>query len=540
MIRTIHVRKLEEDLQAGRIDRRRFVGGLLAAGIAVPAALAMQDAVLAATPNRGGRLRQGFSAGSSTESLDALQSTGSVVELCNNWCWGNNLTEVQPDGSIAPELAESMEASERGRTWVFTLRRDVTFHNGKTLTPEDVIHSVNRHRGEDSPSAVKSLFEPIVEMTKDGDDKVVIRLDAPNADFPFVLSDYRLIIMASDADGAVDTTSGNGTGPYVVDTFEPGLRALFRRNPDYFKADRAHFDEVEHLVIIDAAARQSALSSGDLDVIDAVDPKTADLFAGMPGVVIQEVTGTQSRNMVMRLDTPPYDNVDLRLALKYSARRQEMIDRIEGGHGVVGNDHQISPAQQYCNTELPQREYDPDKAKFHLRKAGMEGIQLELLSSPAALEGATDAALMLKEAAEPVGIGIDVRRMPADAFWASVWNQPGVGFVTSYWGGRPTNDWMFTTCCVAESNWNDTAWKGTPAADRFNELIVAARSELDDDKRREMYWECQRLVNEDGGSLVWGFTNYLHGLRDNVRYPQTVAGNWTLDGAKSAERWWFA
>ena len=531
---------LKARLASRRIDRRQFIASAVAAGVALPAALSMQNAVLAATPKKGGRLRQGFSAGSTSETLDALKSTGAVVELCNNWCWGSNLTEVQPDGSIAPELAESIEASDKARTWVFKLRKGVTFHNGKSLTPEDVIASVNRHRAENSPSPVKSLFEPIEDMHKDGDDQVVIRLKAPNADFPFLLSDYRLVIMASDGDGNVDISSGNGTGPYVIETFDPGVRAFFKRNPDYFKADRAHFDEIEHLVILDAAARLNALTTGAVDVIDAVEPKTAHLMARVSGVRIQEVTGTQSRNMVMRLDTPPYDNLDLRLALKLSAKRQEMVDKVEGGHGVVGNDHQISPAQQYFNTELPQREYDPDKAKFHLRKAGMEGIKLELIASQAALDGAADAGLLLKESAAPAGIDITVRRVPSDGFWSAVWNQPGTGFVTSYWGGRPTNDWMFTTCCVAESNWNDTAWKGTEAADRFNELIVAARSELDDNKRREMYWECQRLVHEDGGSLVWGFTNYLHGLRDNVRHPEKVAGNWTLDGAKNMERWWFA
>ena len=346
--------------------------------------------------------------------------------------------------------------------------------------------------------------------------------------------------MPSDGNGNVDTTSGNGTGPYAIDTFEPGVRTFFKRNPDYFKSDRAHFDEIEHLVILDAAARHNALTTGAVDVIDAVEPKTAHLMARVRDVRVQEVTGTQNRNMVMRLDTPPFDNPDLRLAIKLSAKRQELVDKIEGGHGVIGNDHHISPAQQYYNTELPQREYDPDKARFHLKKAGMEGIKLELLASQAALEGAADAAILLKESAAPAGIDITVKRVPSDGFWSNVWNKPGTGFVTSYWGGRPTNDWMFTTCCVAESNWNDSAWKGTPAADRFNELIIAARSELDQDKRREMYWECQRLVNEDSGTLVWGFTNYLHGLRENVRHPEKVAGNWTLDGAKNTERWWFA
>ena len=70
--------------------------------------------------------------------------------------------------------------------------------------------------------------------------------------------------------------------------------------------------------------------------------------------------------------------------------------------------------------------------------------------------------------------------------------------------------------------------------------MLAARAELDTAKRKDMYWECQRLLHEDGGIIVWGFTNYLHGLRDNVMHPEKVAGNWTLDGCKSAERWWFA
>ena len=200
-MRTGYIKDLKDKLKAGTIDRRQSITAAIAAGVALPTALSMEKAVLAATPKKGGRLRQGFSAGSTTESLDALKSTGAVVELCNNWCWGNNLTEVQPDGSIAPELAESIEASDNAQTWVFKLRKDAIYHDGKSLTPEDVIDSVNRHRVEDSPSPVKSLFQPITEMRKDGDDTVVIELELPNADFPFLLSDYRLVIMASDGEG---------------------------------------------------------------------------------------------------------------------------------------------------------------------------------------------------------------------------------------------------------------------------------------------------------------------------------------------------
>ena len=309
------IKERQARLGAGTIDRRQFITSAVAAGLTLPAAISLSDKVFAQTPKRGGHLRQGFSAGSSTESLDALKSNGSIVEICNNWCWGSNLTEVQPDGSIAPELAETMESSD-GKTWVFNLRPGVEFHNGKSLTPEDVIHSVNRHRGEDSQSAVKSLFEPVADIRKGGDNQVIIELESANADFPFVLSDYRLIIMPSDDSGAVDISSGNGTGPYVLETFDPGVRTEFKRNPNYFKSDRAHFDEVEGLVLIDPTARQAALIAGKVDLVDNVDPTTVHLLTRSPGINILEVTGMQHRTMVMRLDTPPFDNFDLRMANK--------------------------------------------------------------------------------------------------------------------------------------------------------------------------------------------------------------------------------
>ena len=434
-----HIADLQQNLTSGRIDRRQFIASAVAAGVALPAAFSMTDAVLAATPKKGGRLRQGFSAGSTTETLDALKSTGSVVEICNNWCWGSNLTEVQPDGSIGPELAESIEASDKARTWVFKLRKGVTFHNGKSLTPEDVIDSVNRHRGEDSASAgrvaVRVHRGDAQGRRRPGGDQAGCAqrgLPLPAQRLParhHALRRERQCPTAPAATGPAPTSSTRST---------PACGPSSSAIPDYFKADRAHFDEIEHLVILDTAARQNALTTGAVDVIDAIEPKTAHLMARVSGVQIQEVTGTQNRNMVMRLDTPPFDNLDLRLAIKLSAKRQELVDKIEGGHGVVGNDHHISPAQQYYNTELPQREYDPDKARFHLKKAGMEGIKLELLASKAALEGAADAAILLKESAAAAGIDITVKRVPADGFWSNVWNKQGTG-IRDLLLGRPAD-----------------------------------------------------------------------------------------------------
>jgi peptide/nickel transport system substrate-binding protein len=213
------------------------------------------------------------------------------------------------------------------------------------------------------------------------------------------------------------------------------------------------------------------------------------------------------------------------------------VNKILLGHGAIGNDHPISSAQPFHNGEMAQRKYDPDKAKFHLKKAGMEGITLDLSTSDAAFSGAVDAALLIKDSAAKAGLNVNVVREPKDGYWSNVWNKKP--WCACYWGGRPTADWMFASAYVNDSEWNDTAWKTGPAADRFNKLVIEARSELDVDKRRAMYYECQQLVSDDGGSLIPMFANYIHAVSKKIGHDEQVAGNWELDGNKNAERWWF-
>lgn len=140
----------------------------------------------------------------------------------------------------------------------------------------------------------------------------------------------------------------------------------------------------------------------------------------------------------------------------------------------------------------------------------------------------------MKEQMAAGGIDVNVIREPADGYWSNVWMQKP--FCASYWSGRPTEDWIFSVAYGETAAWNDSSWKH----DRFNRLLVQARAELDQNKRREMYVEMQRLVRDDGGVLIPLFANWVMAVSDKLHVPDTVAGNWTMDGQKSAERWWFA
>ena len=511
-------------LMTGSIDRRKFMMSVLATGLTVPAALSLANRAEAATPKSGGLFRMGIAHGSTTDTLDSGTSENHFT-LVNGYTFGNHLTEVGNDGQLVGELAESYESAD-GQTWVFNLRQGVEFHNGKTMTSEDVLASFNHHMGEDSTSAAKGLLTAVKSLKADGKNRVVFELESPNADFPFIVSDYHISIRP-----AGDMTSGIGTGGYIVQSFEPGVKSVLKRNPNYWKEGRAHFDEVELISIIDPTARQTALMNGDIDAMDRVDLKTINLFKRNPNINIMEKTGTAHYTFPMRLSVDPFDNYDLRMALKHSIKRQELVDKVLLGYGAVGNDHPISTANRYHNSDMPQREFDADKAAFHYKKSGHSG-KIPLSASDAAFAGAVDAAQLIANSAAEAGIEIEVVREPKDGYWSNVWNNDAKGWCACYWGGRPTEDWMFSAAYTNDTEWNDTAWKGTDGSKKFNALVKAARAELDDSKRRELYYECQSLISDDGGAIVPLFNSYVSANSKAIATEDNVVA-WFLKQCKS-------
>jgi peptide/nickel transport system substrate-binding protein len=528
------LRELEQLLAQGKISRREFLAraSALSAISAISPAL-LSGTAMAATPKKGGRFRVGLNHGSTTDSLDPATFENGYITFVG-YGLRNHLTEISNTGDLIPNLAESWEASDDAVQWTFKLRKGVEFHNGKTLDAADVVASINHHRGEQSKSAAKPIVDPVTDIKADGKDTVVVTLEAGNADFPFVIGDYHLAIMPATADGGVDWQSGVGTGAFVLQSFEPGVRTSLKRNPNYWNEGRGHFDEAEILTIADVAARTNALTTGEIDLADRLDIKTVHLLKRKKSIRVEETSGTAHYSVPMRTDTPPFDNNDVRLALKYAVDREALLQSVLRGHGVVGNDHPISSANRYHAGEIEQRVYDPDKAKFHLKKAGVSKLTVDLSAADAAFNGAVDAAVLYQEHAKKAGIEINVVREPNDGYWSNVWMKKP--WCMCYWGGRPTEDLMFSTAYAAGANWNDSFW----SHERFNKLLLEARAELNEPKRREMYVEMQLIVRDEGGVVVPIFNNYLFAMSTKVKHDEVMGGDGDLDGTRALERWWFA
>lgn len=529
------VAALQSGYESGTVSRREFVTGVLALGVSVGAATAVVDEVAAATPKKGGVIRVALTGGATSDSLDP----GQILDLYMiNLQFGqlrNGLTEVAADGSLIGELAESWEASANADTWHFKIRKDVEFHNGKTLDATDVAASLNHHLTEDSTSAAKGILSGIMSVKADGKHDVVVKLDGGDADFPFILSDYHLGICPANADGTIDWQSGTGTGGYILNEHEPGVQTRTTRNPNYWKQGMAHFDEVEIYQVADQTARTSGVQSGQFQAMNNVDVKTEHLLNEAPGINVISTTGNKQITLPMRTDTPPFTSNDVRLAVKYIVDREQWLKLIMRGHGELGNDNPIGPANIYRATEqeLPQRQYDPEKAKYHLKQAGMSTLKLQFHAAETGFPGAVNAAQLMRESAHKAGIDIEIIREPDDGYWSNVWMQKA--FVACYWSGRPTENWMFSQVYASDASWNDTFWQHK----RFNDLLLMGRAELDPSVRREIYVEMQQIIHHEGGVCLPLFLPDLMAVSDKIGMPEHIGNNWELDGGKFNERWWY-
>ncbi|TDF67507.1 ABC transporter substrate-binding protein [Cupriavidus sp. L7L] len=480
--------RMMEALKGGA-TRRDVLKMLLAGGMQATLAGGLAGAAVGAhaqTPRRGGRIRVAAATAAASDTLDpAKQSNQNDYVRCNMVY--NGLTSL--DRSLTPRaaLAETFNTTD-AKTWVFALRKGVTFHDGKALSPADVVYSIMRHKDPATASKAKVLAEQIESVKATGPNEVTVVLNSPNADLPVILGTFHFHIVK---DGTTDFSAGIGTGPYKIKEFKPGVRTLVVRNDAYWKPGKPYLDEIELIGIADDSARLNALLSGGMDLVAMINPRAVARIKGTPGYAIMTTQSGQYSDLIMRKDVGPGTNPDFILGMKYLLDRQQMKQAIALGNAVVANDQPIDPTNRFYFKDLPQRPFDPEKAKFHLRKSGVTG-KVPVVTSPAALYS-VEMALVLQQAAQRAGLELEVKRMPADGYWSNHWLNSPVGFGNV--NPRPSADTILTQFFKSDAPWNESRWKNP----KFDQLLLAARAETDNGKRSQMYADMQTMIHEDAG-----------------------------------------
>lgn len=512
----------------GKLSRRDFLGRAMALGASAAFANSiLASAARAQTPQKGGALKLGLVGGAATDSLDPVLNA-TQVPANFNFTWGERLVDEPTDGVPKPGLAESWEASKDAATWTFKIRKGITFHNGKTMTPEDVAQTIRRHSNANSQSPALAVLGDLDEVVVDGD-HVVFKLKRGNADLPLLLTTVQLVVQPNG--GFDNPAAGIGTGPYRVEVNQPGIRHMSVKYDGYWRDDIGHVDSVEVIVMNDATARIAALQSGQVHIINQVAPKTVALLKNAPGVVVVNSPSKGHYIFPMFCNTPPFDNADLRMALKLAVDREQLVQLIMQGYASVGNDFPINRFYDLFPADIEQRTYDPDKAAFHYKKSGHSGPIL-LRTSDIAFPGAVEATQLYQQQAAKAGIVFEVEREPADGYWSEVWNkQP---FCASYWGGTASQNAMYTTGYVVGAVWNETRFFN----EKFDKLVLDARGELDNVRRAELYREAALLVRDDGGAIIPLFNDFIDAHREEVQ-GWVKESNSEMSNFRAAIRVWL-
>lgn len=514
---------------AGLDISRRHLLQAAAAGSAGFAASALAGQAFAQTPapapKRGGDLRLGMTGGSSSDTI-AADNTVTELDDPRILMLYEPLVSVNREGVVANILAESMEPDKTAMNWTVRLKKDVLFHNGKKLTAADVAFTFRRIADPKNPLPGATPLMPVdlANMKTLDDLTLLVPMKTPYADFPGGISApeyYGIVPVGYDEKNPV------GTGPFRYKSFTPGQQSVFTRFENYWRHGLPYLDSVTAIDFATEAAAFNALQGGQIDVYSIAPLSLLNqVQAGGPIKAMVSNPG-QWVPFTMRVDKPPFNDPNVRLALKLLIDRQQMLNVALNGHGMIGNDV-FSPWDPGFDKSLV-RHRDVDRAKHLLRKAGHENLKLELVTSDIA-DGAVRAAQVLAEQVRAGGVRVSLRKVTTDVMYGP--NYLKWDFSQDWWDYKPylaqVAMELLKTSPFNETHWNDPA---------YVKLYMQAQATLDPAKRYEVMHQMQRIDFDKGGLIIPYFNDQLDLMRNNVHGFLPSRTGYALGNFMFAEAW---
>jgi peptide/nickel transport system substrate-binding protein len=462
---------------------------------------------------RGGTFRQA-TAGGTTDFIDGqhIVAKSDIVRLVATF---DALARFDEKGKIQLHLAEELKA-EKANQYLIRVRKGVEFHNGKTLTIDDVIYSIKRTKNPKLKLFGNAAFGAIDLNGIKKLDKWTCRLKLSRPDVT-LMEAFAQYFQGVVPKGYQPNAVGKGplqyigTGPFKVKSFTPGRESVHVKNENYWIDGQPYLSEVRIINFPSDAAKVNALLSGQVEAMADVPFAQVPVVKGRGKKILVSPTGAWTP-LCMRVDTPPFDDVRVRRAFRLLINRPQVIQQGLSGYGFVGNDIYSPFDPAYAGDEFPQRKYDPEQAKSLLKQAGHDSLSVELVTSPADT-GMVEGATIFAQNAKAGGVNVTVRNVDGGTIYGDQYLK--WPFSADYWG---TRNYLLqaATGVLKTAPFNETHWDAYSGYSKFEALYRQALGTVDNKKRAQIIKEMQRMEYNDGGLIVWGFKSLTDGYSAKV------------------------
>ncbi len=419
------------------------------------------------------------------------------------------LYEFDEEGNIDPNLAESSETSADGRTWTFTLQKGVKFSNGQPLTSKDVVFSLEQARNS---SYFAGFYENIASVVAKGDHTVVIKTKTAAPVLPAQLASYTADIVPADFAGMSEKEFGQkpiGTGPFVVSSWQRGQALKLVKNPDYWKQSKPHFDEIVFTTVTDETSRLAQVRGGELDMAKATPLAVKTGIPAGSGVRVEETAQTIVDYLLLNQHDPSFEDPRMREAINLAVDREGLIKTATDGKGQAGASY-LPPATIYSE-ELEPPARDVAKAKKLAAEAIADGADSSFTMPYYNFDSySAIAAQVVQQNLEEIGLKVKLQPLDEAALNEMLEAGEYEAVLGIYYPANadPSEITEFYLAFYAPHNGADLKAQ--------EEVAEQALTELDSEKRGELYAELQEMVADEESMLVLNYQPLVYPVQETI------------------------